>query len=45
MMISPMVGELTAQLITGQATSVPLRSFALERFERGESKPEAMVIG
>ncbi len=45
MMISPMVGVMMAQLMTGQKTEVPLRPFALERFARGESRPEAMVIG
>lgn len=45
MMISPMVGLLVAQLIAGRKTDLDLRPFALERFERGESKPDAMVIG
>lgn len=45
MMISPMVGVLIAQLIAGRPTAVPLRPFALERFERGEVEPDAMVIG
>lgn len=45
MMISPMVGLLCAQLIAGQRTDVPLAPFCLERFERGEARPETMVIG
>lgn len=45
MMISPMVGLLTAQLIAGRKPELDLRPFALERFERGEAKPDAMVIG
>lgn len=45
MMISPMVGLLTAQLIAGRKTDLDLSPFALERFERGEVKPDALVVG
>ncbi len=45
MMISPMVGRLTAQLIAGQKTDLDLRRFALERFSRGELEADPMVIG
>ncbi len=45
MMISPMVGLMTAQLIAGQKTEIPLRPFRLERFEEGDLHMEAMVIG
>jgi sarcosine oxidase subunit beta len=45
MMISPMVGVLTAQLVAGRRTDLDLRPFALERFERGEARPDALVIG
>jgi sarcosine oxidase, subunit beta len=45
MMISPMVGELVAQLIAGQKPSLDLGRFALERFGRGEVEPDPLVIG
>jgi sarcosine oxidase, subunit beta len=45
MMISPMVGVLIAQLIAGQKQDLDPRVFSLERFERGEARPEALVIG
>lgn len=45
MMISPMVGLLVAQVITGTKTDLDLRPYALERFERGEVEPDPMVIG
>ena len=45
MMISPMVGQLVAQLIAGQKPELDLRPYALERFERGEVEPDPMVIG
>ncbi len=45
MMISPMVGVLTAQLIAGQKPELDLRPWALERFERGAVVADPMVIG
>ena len=45
MMISPMVGRLTAQIITGRKPELALRPYALERFERGEVEADPMVIG
>ncbi len=44
MMISPMVGRVTAQRIAGMRTDVPLEPFLLDRFEK-EIQVEAMVIG
>ncbi len=45
MMISPMVGVLTAQLIAGQPTDLDMHGFRLERFEEGDFRLEGMVIG
>jgi len=45
MMISPMVGQLVAQLVAGRKTELDLAPFALERFERGGIEPDPMVIG
>lgn len=45
MMISPMVGLLSAQLIAGKKTDMSLRPFRLERFAEGDFQKEAMVIG
>ena len=45
MMISPMVGQLVAQLLAGRKTELDLAPFALERFERGGLEPDPMVIG
>jgi len=45
MMISPMVGRLTAQLIAGQRPELDLRPFRLERFAEGDVHLEGMVIG
>lgn len=45
MMISPMVGRLTAQLIAGKKPEMDLRRFALERFARGEVEADPLVIG
>ncbi len=45
MMISPMVGLLTAQLIAGRKPDMDLRPFRLERFEEGDLRLEGMVIG
>jgi sarcosine oxidase subunit beta len=44
MMISPMVGEVTADLIAGKKPSINLSSFNLDRF-KGETEVEKMVIG
>ncbi len=44
MMISPMVGRITAQHIAGMKTDVSLVPFLLDRFE-GEVVVERMVIG
>ncbi len=45
MMISPMVGVLTAQLIAGQPTDLDMHGFRLERFAEGDFQLEGMVIG
>ncbi|MEA3191221.1 MAG: hypothetical protein QOD77_1803 [Thermoplasmata archaeon] len=45
LMISPMVGQLMAELVAGRKPTLDLRPYALERFERGEAEPDAMVIG
>lgn len=45
MMISPMVGVLTAQLIAGRKTDLDLKRFALERFADGPVEPDPLVIG
>ncbi len=45
MMISPMVGALTAQSIAGQRPELDLWPFRLERFAEGDFRLEGMVIG
>lgn len=45
LMISPMVGQLMAELVAGRRPTLDLRPYALERFERGEVEPDPMVIG
>ncbi|MEA3203890.1 MAG: hypothetical protein QOI63_1570 [Thermoplasmata archaeon] len=45
MMISPMVGQLVAELLAGRKPELDLAPFALERFERGGIEPDPMVIG
>ncbi|HEX2067043.1 MAG TPA: FAD-binding oxidoreductase, partial [Candidatus Thermoplasmatota archaeon] len=45
MMVSPMVGQLVAQLVAGRRPELDLAPFALERFERGTIEPDPMVIG
>ena len=45
MMISPMVGLLSAQLIAGKKPDMDLRPFRLERFAEGDLHLETMVIG
>lgn len=44
MMISPMVGRITAQRIAGMPTDVRLEPFLLDRF-KGDVEVERMVIG
>ncbi|MCA1818923.1 MAG: FAD-binding oxidoreductase [Halobacteriales archaeon] len=44
-MISPMVGQLIAELVSGRKPEMDLRPYALERFERGEVEADPMVIG
>lgn len=44
-MISPMVATLLAQLLRGEATSIDLAPFSLERYARGEAVYESFVIG
>jgi sarcosine oxidase subunit beta len=41
---APAVGEHIAELIAGRQPTLDLSAFALERFARGESRPEAFVI-
>jgi len=41
---SPAVGEHVAELVAGREPTLDLSPFALERFARGESRPEAFVI-
>lgn len=41
---SPAVGEHVAELVAGREPTLDLAPFALERFARGESRPEAFVI-
>lgn len=45
MMISPMVGRITAQIIAGRKPEVDLRPFRLERFEEEPGVSEGLVIG
>ncbi len=45
MMISPMVGLLTAQMIAGHKTDLDMHGFRLERFAEGDFRLEGMVIG
>ncbi len=41
---APAVGEHVAELVAGREPTLDLSAFALERFARGESRPEAFVI-
>jgi sarcosine oxidase subunit beta len=41
---APAVGEHVAELVAGREQTLDLSAFALERFARGESRPEAFVI-
>ncbi len=45
MMISPMVGVMTAQIIAGQKPEIDVHPFRLERFAEGDLRLEGMVIG
>lgn len=44
-MISPVSGQLLAELITDGRTSLPLDKFAIDRFARDELERESLVIG
>lgn len=44
-MIAPMTGQLLAELIAGERTTLPIESFRLSRFEEGVTGKEEMVIG
>jgi sarcosine oxidase subunit beta len=41
---SPAVGEHVAEIVAGREPTLDLSPFALERFARGEARPEAFVI-
>ena len=41
---APAVGEHLAELIAGHEPTLDLTPFALDRFDRGESRPETFVI-
>jgi sarcosine oxidase subunit beta len=41
---APAVGEHVAELVAGREPTLDLSAFSLERFARGESRPEAFVI-
>jgi sarcosine oxidase subunit beta len=41
---APAVGEHIAELVAGRKPTLDLSAFALERFARGEARPEAFVI-
>jgi sarcosine oxidase subunit beta len=45
MMVSPMVGRLTAQLIAGKTPELNLKPYALERFQSGTLEADPLVIG
>lgn len=45
MMISPMVGVLSAQIIAGHKLDMDVHPFRLERFAEGDLRLEGMVIG
>lgn len=44
-MISPVSGQLMAELIVEGRTSMPLDKFSIDRFGRGELETESLVIG
>jgi sarcosine oxidase subunit beta len=41
---APAVGEHVAELVAGAELSLDLAAFSLERFARGEARPEAFVV-
>ncbi len=41
---SPAVGEHLAELVAGRGPTLDLSAFSLDRFARGEARPEAFVI-
>ena len=41
---APAVGEHVAELVAGREPTLDLSAFSLERFARGETRPEAFVI-
>jgi glycine/D-amino acid oxidase-like deaminating enzyme len=41
---APAVGEHVAELVAGRQPSLDLSAFSLERFGRGEARPEAFVV-
>jgi glycine/D-amino acid oxidase-like deaminating enzyme len=41
---APAVGEHVAELVAGREPTLDLSAFSLERFERGEARPETFVI-
>jgi sarcosine oxidase subunit beta len=41
---APAVGEHLAELVAGRTPTLDLSAFALERFERGEARPETFVV-
>jgi sarcosine oxidase subunit beta len=41
---APAVGEHVAELVAGRELSLDLSAFSLERFARGETRPEAFVV-
>ena len=43
-MISPIVGKLMAQIITGTATDIPIDMFGADRFARGQLYVEPSVV-
>lgn len=43
-MLSPMIGELTAQIVAGAETTLPLEILSVERFKKGELIVEPAVV-
>ena len=43
-MLSPMIGQLLAERIAGEETSLPIKPYNIERFERGELIVEPAVV-
>ncbi len=41
---APAVGEHVAELVTGRKPTLDLSQFSLERFARGEARPETFVV-